>query len=233
MPDGSDVPRSAWSPRTAADYAVSLAMRLPVGAVWPRDPASVLMREVAGLSEVVGKWAERVARFLLIEAFPPQSEWLLPDWERVLGLPEPCFPVAQTIAERRLQVLEKLRRRPGGQSRQYMLGLAQRLGYGTEASPIVITEYRPAQCAMTPCGGWVKREGQLEIRTGGVGTPAIRFLWTIKVPEPRFTWFAVGGNGGRAGQDPHLRIQRAVDLECILQKLKPAHTNLIFDYTGL
>ena len=229
----------SWKPRTSADYAHSLAARLPVGEVWPREAASTLMRLVAALADVLGRWAERVAHFLLIEAFPPTSADLLPDWERVLGLPEPCFPAALTLEERRLQVLEKLRRRPGGQSRVYFTGLAHRLGYheygpspfqlplmlpgqAGRLKQFVITEFRPFMAGVSRCGDprWQ------------IGPPEMRFVWKVNVPGARLTWFRAGGGGGRAGQDPHLRIARADDLECILHKLKPAHTRLIFSYTG-
>lgn len=219
-----------WKPRTAADYAHAMSALLPVGEVWSRDPDSTLMRIVVALTDVVGRWADRVATFLLVEAFPPTSLWLLPDWERVLGLPEPCIPLDDlTIAERQALVAEKLARRPGQQDRPYFLDLAAGLGYA-----ITITEYVPAQCSMTRCGAQISTShgGQFIVRGAGCGTPTIRFVWRVTVSGARLTWFAVGSGGGRAGQDPHLKIRRAEDLECLLQKLKPAHTKLIFDYTG-
>lgn len=226
-----------WRPRNAASYAHALAALLPVGEVWPRDPASTLMRLVAALADVVARWSERVAKFLLIEAFPPTSVDLLTDWERVLGLPEPCFPLALSIEERRLQVLEKLRRRPGAQSRAYFTDIARRLGYHDDGpSPyqlpielpaplgrlrqVEITEFRPFQFGVSRFGD----------PTWRFAPPRMRFCWLIKVPGARLTWFRFGASS--LGQDPHLAIAYAKDLECILQKLKPAHTNLIFDYTG-
>lgn len=228
-----------WKPRTAAGYAHALAALLPVGEIWPRDPASRLMGTVRALARVMAAWAARVERFLLIEAFPPTSEDMLTDWERVLGLPEPCFPLALTLEERRLQIREKLARRPGAQSRAYFYGLAERLGYHEPGpSPyqlplqlpgpagrlnrITIREHRPFMAGVSRCG-----DPRWEI-----GDPTMRFVWTVSVPGARLTWFRAGGNGGRAGQDPHLRIARADDLECLLQQLKPAHTRLIFAYEG-
>ena len=35
------------------------------------------------------------------------------------------------------------------------------------------------------------------------------------------------------GHDPHLRIGLADDLECLLNRWKPAHTQIIFDYSGM
>lgn len=219
-----------WRPRDADAFVHACMAKLPLGEIWPRRSGSTLVRTITGLMQVVGRWADRAARFLLTEAFPPRAVDTLSDWERVLGLPEPCLPVTGlTVAERQQAVAEKLARRPGGQSRQYFIELATRLGYA-----ITITEYIPAQCAVTQCGATLitGAGGNTFIRGAGCGTPFIRYVWKVAVTGPRLTWFAVGWRGGRAGQDPHLRIRRAEDLECLLEKLKPAHTKLIFDYTG-
>lgn len=229
----------AWRPRDATAFAHALMALLPTGEIWPRASDSTLVRVVTGLTRVVGRWANRCGTFLLVEAFPPTSLNLLPDWERVLGLPEPCLVPPTTIRERQLQVREKLARRPGGQSRRYFLGLAARLGYHETDSPsqaparlpiplgrrhvVTITEYRPFMAG-------VSRSGDA---TWTIAPPDMRWVWTVSVPGNRLTWFRCGGGGGRAGQDPHLRIARAEDLECLLQKLKPAHTRLFFSYTGI
>lgn len=221
---------STWAPRSAADYAHALLAKLPLGEVWPRAVGAILHATIMGLGTVVGRWAQRCGRFALSESFPPWSIDMLSDWERVLGLPEPCLPVGTpTIAERQAAVAEKLARRPGRQDPAYFIWLARRLGY-----TITITEHIPAQCAMTPCGAYrtISPDGTLIVRGAGCGTPYIRFVWRVTVTGPRLTWFALG-LGGRAGQDPHLRIRRAEDLECLLDKLKPAHTKLIFAYSGV
>ncbi len=212
---------------------------LPRGEVWPRALGSGLVRTMRGLMGVVERWANDTANFLLIEAFPPTSAGLLPDWERVLGLPEPCFPEARTMAERRLAVREKLRRRPGAQDRAYFFELAERLGYH-ERTPaetelpfelpgavartkkIAIREYRPFMCGVSRCAD----------PTWQVEPHKARFYWTIAIYEPRLTWFRAGSGGGRSGVDPMLRVRRATDLECVFDRLKPAHTICIYDYQG-
>ncbi len=218
----------------------ALLALLPLGEVWGRGPGTVLSRVMRGLAGVIARWANDTANFLLVEAFPPTSAGLLPDWERVLGLPEPCFPVAQTIAERRMAVREKLRRRPGGQSRAYFYELAERLGYHERASAatelpfalpaelsrpkhIRIREYRPFMCGVSRCGdpAW------------GVAPHKVRFYWTIEIADPRLTWFRAGSGGGHAGVDPMLRVRRATDLECVFDKLRPGHTICIYDYQGV
>ena len=219
-----------WRPRDATTFAHALMSLLPSGEIWPRTPNSVLVRAVSALAQVTGRWASRCGNLLIIEAYPPSSLEMLPDWERVLGLPEPCLPMADpTISERQQQVAEKLARRPGRQDGDYFVGLAAALGYA-----ITITEYIPAQCGITQCGvSSASAKAPYSISGAGCGTPAIRYVWSITVTGPRLTWFAAGGGGGRAGLDPHVRIRSAEDLACLLGKIRPAHTRLVFNYTGI
>lgn len=53
---------------------------------------------------------------------------------------------------------------------------------------------------------------------------------TVNVPNPRVTYFRCGASrcGDRLG-----KIDRAEDLECLLNEEKPAHIALVFDYTGV
>lgn len=228
----------AWKPRDAEAFAHALMAKLPLGEIWPRAAGTWIVRTMRALAGVVERWAQRVGRFLLWEAFPPTSFDLLPDWERVLGLPEPCLKAAQTLEERRQAVLEKLRRRPGGQSRAYYTAIARRLGYHVdEPSPhavpleapfeagridqITIQEFRPFMFGVSSLGD----------PTWAFAPPRMRYVWIVSVPGIRLSWFRFGSSS--LGQDPHLEINRAEDLECILQKYKPAHTRLFFNYENI
>lgn len=229
-----------WKPRDHDAFTHALLAKLPLGEIWPRALDIDLYRTMRALAGVVARWAERVGRFLLWEAFPPTSYDLLPDWERVLGLPEPCFPAAQTLEERRQAVLEKLQRRPGGQSRPYFTGIARRLGYHVDepsehALPqelpfqagridqITIREFRPFMFG-------VSRLGDSRWR---FAPPRMRYVWIVSVPGVRLKWLRFGHGASRLGQDPHLTIRRAEDLECILNKYKPGHTALFFNYQNI
>jgi len=224
-----------WQPRDAEAFTHALLAKLPLGEIWTRALGSKPYQTMRALAGVVARWADRTGRFLITEAFPPRSFDLLPDWERVLGLPEPCLPAAQTLDERRQAVLEKLQRRPGGQSREYFTELARRLGYHVDepsehALPnelefqvgridqITIREFRPFMFG-------VSRLGNSRWR---FAPPEMRFVWIVTVPGVRLTWFRFGQS--QFGQDTHLTIRRADDLECLLHRLKPAHTNLFFNY---
>lgn len=82
--------------------------------------------------------------------------------------------------------------------------------------------------------GWPSDVGELsEWPNYGLGPQELRFYWTVHVHKTKLTWFRTGGGGGQTGIDPHLLIGVAEDLECILNLWKPAHTEIIFDYSGL
>lgn len=199
-------------------YAQALADLLPRGAAWSCEPLSVLQRLIAGLAAV---WADIHARahvLLKIEAHPGRAFELLPEWEKEVGLPDPCFPPTLTIDERQAAVVSRLTLQ-GGASRNYFLGLAEKLGY----SNIEIKEFSPFMCGVSKCGS----------EDWEIGSQTIRFYWTVTVPNPRLNWFRCGGGGGQCGRDPLLKIARAEDLECVFNRWKPAHTIVIFDYSGV
>ena len=73
-----------------------------------------------------------------------------------------------------------------------------------------------------------------------IGPPELRFYWSAYAAEPDLVWFRCGGGGsannwkgGQAGVDPHLRIIVAPDLDCLLNRWKPAHTMLVYDYASV
>jgi uncharacterized protein YmfQ (DUF2313 family) len=53
----------------------------------------------------------------------------------------------------------------------------------------------------------------------------------VQAGTPALIWFRAGAS--QAGVDHHLRIQTALDLQCLLNRWKPAHTEIAFDYSVL
>jgi uncharacterized protein YmfQ (DUF2313 family) len=53
----------------------------------------------------------------------------------------------------------------------------------------------------------------------------------VHLHKVRLTWFRA--SKGQAGTDPHLRIALALDLECVIRRWRPAHTVVLFDYSGV
>ena len=93
---------------TGADYTAALFDLLPRGAIWPRDPKTTLGKIVAGIGHFFMRFHNRACALLQTECFPGTAVELLPDWERALGLPDPCMPHTTTIALRQAACIARL-----------------------------------------------------------------------------------------------------------------------------
>lgn len=206
-------------------YAEQLLSLLPRGFAWPRQPDlkrdELLEAEAVELTRVHGRVGD-----LLREADPRQALETLPDWERVAGLPDSCVvPSSITIQERRQRLVQKLTS-TGGQSIGYFSDLADQMGYEHE-----IREYRPFVCGESECGLVEEESPAGSILVYGLtNLITIRYHWAIKVLGPRVTWFRMGAS--ELGKDYLAKIDIAADLECVINKLKPGHTDLVFSYEG-
>ena len=194
--------------RTEDEYRDALAGLLPTGGAWPRDPASALMRFLASLAAELSRLDGRVAQ-LLAETDPASTTELLTDWERVVGLPDPCVTLAQTVAERRL-ALEGRLTSVGGQSRRFFIDLGTRLGYS-----ITIDEFASSGAATSAGISFTGDEWAS--------------IWRVNVPTAvAITPFRVGA--GAVGEP--LRAWSNEVIECQFNRLKPAHTRVLFAYAA-
>lgn len=241
--------------RSGSDYREAFFNLLPDGPAWPKKAITgPLWQTVDGLNQYWGVVDGRAADLLERESDPRQTVELLPDWERNFGLPDPCYTAPQTIAERQKALIARMTLY-GSQSRQFYKDFAKFLGYS-----ITITEYRPFMVGMDRVGdsrvygdgsvpyfddkfvrgylpvcnplGEPVGNGELsEYPNYGLGPPENRYYWTVHTYTAKLQWFRCGS--GQCGVDPHLIIGRAEDLECILDRWKPAHTQIVYDYTNL
>ena len=211
--------------RSAEDYAEGFANLLPQGRAWPRDPESVLMKFLAGEARIWGDQVDaRAADLLEIEADPRLTNEMLSDWETAFGLPDPCVAEPLGIEARHAALINRMTTE-GGQSRAFFIAVAAAIGYA-----ITITEYSPFMCGMSRCGDTRPTGATGEKYRWEVGSPDMRFYWTVRVSGVRVTWFRAGS--GQCGVDPMVRIALATDLECVFRRWKPAHTQVIFDYSN-
>lgn len=210
---------------SAEDYAQAFGDLFPTGPAWSRERGAPLDALLAGLSAVWERVDHRAADLLGREADPRTAIELLPEWERALGLPDPCLAEPLTIADRQRAVTERLSSE-GGQSIAFFTALAARLGY-----TVRIIEHAPFMCGVSRVGDTRPTGDPGESFRWEVAPEMMRFVWTVKVVNPRLSWFRVGS--GQVGVDPHLRIAIASDLECLFRRLRPAHTDVFFDYSGL
>lgn len=198
--------------RDAPAYAAQLRQLLPPGAAWEAPEGGVLAGLLLGLGEEFARIDARGID-LLEEADPRSALETLPDWERVAALPDACTGAPDTAAERQAALHQKLTR-PGAQNAAAYVELAARAGFAIE-----IEEHRPLRSgflAGARCNGadWA-------------------FAWTVRVRPfegylEEASFLAVFRAGSRAGD--RVRGWGALDVECLIRRAAPAHTQVLFAY---
>lgn len=145
---------------------------------------------------------------LQVELDPRTTSELLPDWERLLALPDECSdPDNTSVATRRREILAKLTGQ-GSISRQYYIDLAARLGY-----TVTIYEYRQFLAGVSHAGDPVSNGDWVH-------------CWLVTAAGGSADFFEAGVDF--AG-DP-LAVYSDGVLECYINKVKPAETLVFFAY---
>jgi uncharacterized protein YmfQ (DUF2313 family) len=187
------------------DFLHALQDLLPRGRAWPRDSDTNLTALLRGLA-LAQSTAHLRQTALIPDAFPQSTEELLPDWERSLGLPDPCLGPTPLLSERRAQIIARLTN-SGGQSVEFFIQYGETL----INDAITITEFSPYHVGM-PVG----------LPIYGV---AWAFHWEVTIPAFPIHYFTVGVD--TAG-DP-LADWQSQAIICEFQRLKPGHTTLSFN----
>jgi uncharacterized protein YmfQ (DUF2313 family) len=193
-------------PLSVDAYTRHLQALLPQGAAWSLEPLSGWSRLLRGLAEELARVDARSAT-LIDETDPRTTYELFTDWERVLGLPDPCVIGEQSLDQRRAAIVARLVG-VGGQSPAYFIAVAEALGF-----EIGITEYRPYDV-----------EDDVEASIYGDDWA---YAWQVNAPLE-----TVGEFTSDSTSDEPLAWWGNAALECLLHRLKPAHTHLIFAYEG-
>ena len=114
--------------RTAADYLSQLRGLLPSGVAWRAADGLSITNLLQAMADELARVDGRAAQ-LHEEADPTTTNEILPDWERIAGLPDNCSEtLADTVQQRRSALVSKLTQQ-GGQSPQYFIDIAAALGY--------------------------------------------------------------------------------------------------------
>lgn len=177
---------------------------LPRGIAWSREHESNVGKV---LQVIAGERAQRHDRkltLLEVESFPASSVELLPEWEQVAGLPDPCRPVPGTLAERRSELIDQLFG-DHAPTPTMMIALARRAGWN-----ITIREQRDFVAGISMAGDPVAESD---------------FTWIVTVLGQSISFFRASQN---ASGDPLWTFPDLSTLECVLRRAAPAHTNLIF-----
>ncbi|MDA8139532.1 MAG: DUF2313 domain-containing protein [Desulfobacteraceae bacterium] len=200
MLDGGTPAVAEYSPMVERRHRNVLALLTPV-TLGPNHDADM---------RIEGEHLDRAqadAQQLLREMFPDTCFALLPDWERLLGLPDGCVGQLPTVAQRIAAAAAKWGEKRA-LSKSHLIAAAARLGY-----TITITSYA------------MRRFGQAVI--GGDYTGR-EWAGTITVNAPAV---AVHSRGyGAAVYGEAYRTWGFTALECAIQRLRPAHVNVIFSY---
>ena len=150
--------------------------------------------------------AQIAADLILTESDPRSTSHLLPDWERVLGLPDTPNGQLPTVAQRRAAVVAKITMR-GGQTRDFFIKLAANLGYA-----IIITEFKKSSVLSlvnAPIRGW-----------------RWVFCWQVNAAINTTRRYTV-----LSGVNEPLSASGNEMLEYAILKYRPAHTVVQFAYS--
>jgi uncharacterized protein YmfQ (DUF2313 family) len=226
-----------WAALQPADFETAVAQRLlPRGAAWTRLVGSVLQRVWNVIADAVAAVHGRSAALTEIEGFPPTSVELLPDWETVFGLPDPCLGLSPTTAARQQAVAARLIA-TGGQSVGYFAGLAAALGATVE-----VTEYAPFRASVDVAGAAPNVIGYFEASVSAAGDGlwtlstagafaggALRnaswaYVWLVTLTGTEVEYFHA--EQSHAGE-PLWSLPGGV-VACEIQRLAPAHTLVLF-----
>lgn len=191
----------------AADYRDALLSLLPRGRVWSREPGSVQHALMSGFAPTFERLDAR-AQGLLYDAFPVNTVELLPEWEASLGLPDPCDGDAQTIEQRRAQVLVRLFN-GGGQTVGYYKAVLSRLGY----PDATITEYAPFRANVSTANSPLYGDAWWHV-------------WNVNLPGLSVSYFAANSS---TANEPLFSVSTD-GVFCTLAAIKPAHTLLTYSF---
>lgn len=194
---------------TSLDYLLQLQSLLPPGPAWSSDEASFSTHLFTGLAQELSRIDGRSLQ-LIEEADPRTVAELFSDWERVAGLPDACaiaFGGDQTVVQRRAALLGRLTTL-GGQSAAYYIGIAASLGYA-----ITITEFS-IHTVIDDVTCYLCDE------------PAWNFIWQVNSILNTVIYITVDST-----VDDALAIWGNSLLECVIRRLAPAQSIVLFSYT--
>ncbi len=195
--------------RLASKVLQSIVARVPSGfALGNRGGVFEAMLGMAA-EEIVK--VELRAEQLMDETDPRSARELLPDFERVLG-PDPCGRDKAALSiEERQRLAHQRWTATGGQSRAYMIQVAANLGVA-----ITIDEFWPSKTGNLRCGHRLRPHG-------------IQYYWRVNVPGlVTVTKFRTGTSVTRH----RLGSFALSNIECELRRTAPAHTHIVFSYSG-
>ena len=194
--------------RNIATITQSLIAKLLVGWGYGQRGGN-LDTVLEGAATAIGD-AEAAAEDMAAQIDPRNARELLTDFERVLG-PDPCGRDLNelTLSERQ-QLAHQRWTALGGQSIPYLIDTAAKVG-----EPVEIIEYWPTKAGGMRCGDALIADGE-------------QFLFKVRLStDTAVSLF----RAGKSCAGDRLGIFKISAAECELRRIKPAHTDIVFEYT--
>ncbi|MGE1067190.1 YmfQ family protein [Pantoea agglomerans] len=187
-----------------AQYRQMLGTLLPRGPAWDSDDL-LLTGFAPSLAAVHGR-----GDALMLETDPRSVTELIDRYENISGLPDSCAPPGvQTLQQRRQRLDAKLNL-AGGINEAFYLAQLEALGY----IGVTITRYNKSQFnCLSDC-------------TDSLYSDDWRYYWQVNMP----TATQITEMTAISNSTDSLRMWGDTIAECVLTKLAPSHTYVIFKY---
>ncbi|WP_435035175.1 YmfQ family protein [Pseudomonas neuropathica] len=194
--------------RGVAQYRNQLRSLLPSGPAWELERLPELNQVLEGVAAELARLDARAVD-LLNEMDPAGVSELVPDWEQVMNLPDPCLGATPLYDDRRLAVRRRLLA-VGNQNAAYFIEVARSQGY----PDATVTELR------------VPRMGRSRFGLARFGTWKAQFMWVLNTGGRLATGRRFGASywGERFGMNP------GSALECLIHRSAPAHTQVYINF---
>lgn len=193
-------------------YTELILNLFPNGIAWRKDEGSTLHKLASTIAPEFTV-IDDITKNMILEADPRTTWDLLTDWENMLGLPDHCSmqaPIDEplTLEDRRRIVLQKLTT-GGGSNESFFQEICRQLGY----DGIKVRSFYPYRMGTARMGDRFTNSGW-------------EYVFEVQSPLSLNRKFRMGQN--RMG-DRLAQFGNPV-LECTIEKLKPAHTTVIFNF---
>lgn len=192
---------------TLSAWLQTLQALLPPGIALTREPGARFTSLLEAIAAMLFA-AQLRLEGLVVQWDPRRATAMLPDWERLLGLPDACAPAGQLIADRQTAAFGRLTE-VGGQSRAYFIDLAERNG----EPGCIIDEFRPTHCN-SDCND-------------ALVSVADAFTWRVNIPRAAQNVRLANCN---SDCNSALQMYTPASIECLFGERKPAHSTVVFSY---
>lgn len=195
---------------TLQAWLSALQAMLPPGRAFTTEPDALLTRLLTAMAAMLLA-AQLRFNALLEQADPRRATNMLPDWERLLGLPDRCTPSGLQLADRQRAAYQRLTEQ-GGQSIPYFIGMAELLG---EPGVTISDGFRAFTC-QSACDEPLYSISDI-------------FTWIVNIPRAALNVRPFDAN---SACDSALQEYEPSLIECAFRERKPAHTTVLFAYAA-